>query len=496
MKFNDIIKFIERYIPAPDKKYPGELGLERMKYLVSLLGDPQFSYPVIHVGGTSGKGSTATIIASILATKYKVGLHTSPHLVKVNERMKILNNFNAPQPLQGKPPLKVRGGEGELTDDISDSQFVELIHEIKPYIQKMESSKYGPPSYFEIVTAMAFLYFMQQKVDMAAIEVGMGGRYDATNVVNPLVAVLTNVGLDHTEVLGSTIEEIAKDKAGIIKPGIQVVSGVNQPSVIKIVEEKCKEMGANLSLLNNQLQIPSPRRSRGRCLDTIRGVSEVFCYRIREITDKGSVFDYLGEQKYKNVKLSLLGKHQVENAVVAIRAIEKLSNQPIIQSTNQLISNKIGEKGIREGLADSYIPGRMEIVSRKPLIILDGAHNGDKAKALTDAIKDIFPKKKVIAVVAIKHDKDAALIIKELIKITDEFIFTQYLITTDVGRTPSYNPVRLAEIAQTISPEKKIFIEKDPQKALDTAKRKAGDDTLILITGSLYLVGEVIKYKQ
>ena len=199
--FNQAVRFLEQYIPTPDKKHLGELGLKRMQYLMELLGNPQLRYPTIHVGGTSGKGSTATIIASILATKYKVGLHTSPHLVKINERIKILSkpkSFWGAERLQN--PFDSTQGKRFWTsqNDIKSKDFVDQVIYIKPFVEKLEKSKLGAPSYWEIVTAIGFLYFYQQRVDLAVIEVGLGGRFDASNVIEPKVSVITNVGLDHT----------------------------------------------------------------------------------------------------------------------------------------------------------------------------------------------------------------------------------------------------------------------------------------------------------
>ncbi|MBI4990786.1 bifunctional folylpolyglutamate synthase/dihydrofolate synthase [Candidatus Gottesmanbacteria bacterium] len=423
--FSQAVKFLERYIPTPEKKHPGELGLRRMEYLMNLLGNPQFRYPTIHVGGTSGKGSTATIIASILATKYKVGLHTSPHLVKITERIKIFG--------QDDPGSFLR--EFDPGSDISEDEFIGLVNYIKPFVDKVEKSNLGLPSYFEIVTAMAFLYFYQQKVDIAVIEVGMGGRFDATNVIRPEVAVLTNVGLDHTEILGDTIEKIAEDKAGIIKPGILVVSGVKQTSVIQIIREKCKEESAKLSLL-----IPSPSGSARQFLHHPRSpsaTSEVFpwlafSYRIKQIDSKGSVFDYKGIKSLKNLKLKL-----------------------------------------------------------NPLVILDGAHNPDKVKALADSVKKIFPKKRITTIIAIKNDKDAKEMLTQLLEVSYKVIFTKFELTADIGIITSYDPNKLLGIGRTIAKDKSMSVTADAKKAVDQAIKSAKSSDLILVTGSLYLVGEI-----
>ncbi len=456
--FKEAVKFLERYIPTPDKKHPGEFGLKRMERLVELLGNPQFAYPTIHVGGTSGKGSTSTIIATILAQKYKVGLHTSPHLVKITERIRTYS----------RPPLAeiARGG---LIKDISVNDFIDLLNEVYPAIKKIEESKLGNPSYFEIVTAMAFLYFKKQKVDIAVIEVGMGGRYDATNVIKSDVAVITNVGLDHTEILGDTVEKIAEDKAGIIKQGVKVVTAVKQPSVIKIIENTCKDKDASLSLVSRP---PLAISARGGLIK----------YEAKKIDENGCIFDYIGEKAYRDLRISLLGRHQVENAAIAIRVVEILRAPLAISARGALIK----EKEIRLGLERAYIPGRLEIISKKPLVILDGAHNPEKMKALVAAIKKIFPKKKVKAIIAIKSGKDAKGILKEILPICHEVIFTKFRLTTDLGDTFSYTPAELQEINSRGG-----LIKIDPIEAIKEAMKNTDSDSLILITGSLYLIGEV-----
>lgn len=513
-------KFLEKYVPDPSKKYPGSLGLERMKEFCNLFDNPQLFYPTIHVGGTSGKGSTSTIIASILATKHKVGLHTSPHLVRINERIKIFNpstemssipNFSDAPPFGnhvGNGPIKStllkqrlpgRGRSSKLaSSDISDKCFISLVNELKPVVEQMENGRWGAPSYFEIVTAMAFLYFKQQKVDIAVIEVGLGGRFDATNVIKPVVAVLTNVGLDHTDVLGNTVEKIAEDKVGIIKPGIQVVSGVKQSSVIDILMSKVKGQRSMLSLLNRD-----------------------FSYHLKSVTEKGSVFDYKGNlsgsglQGAKgltlyNLKLNLLGVFQVENAALAIKAIEKLSaNKMSLRGTEATVTKQspdpvgspqsfqslaMTEVEIRKGLISAHISGRLEIIYRNPLVILDGAHNTDKMSALVQSIKKIFPGRKVTALVAIKDDKNAKEILKTLLPICREIIFTGYEVKADQGIIRSYNPHQLLSLAQSLDSTKKYFLMGNPQEAINLYYKKAAKDDVLLITGSLYLVGEIKKW--
>ncbi|MBI2617758.1 bifunctional folylpolyglutamate synthase/dihydrofolate synthase [Candidatus Gottesmanbacteria bacterium] len=444
--FPAAVKFLENYIPDPTKKFPGELGLLRMRTLMEFLGNPQDSYPTIHVGGTSGKGSAATLIASILSQKYIVGLHTSPHLVSIRERIKIFSK-----------------NKQQVTDNnknnISEEKFVHILQEVISAIQKLEKSELGKPSYFEVVTAMAFLAFQREEMDMAVIEVGMGGKFDATNVVKkPLVAVLTNIGLDHTEVLGDTVEKIAVDKSGIIKSAVEVVSGVTQPSVIKIIETSCREKGAHLSLLGRD-----------------------FSYSLQSISEGGSVFDYQGKHSYANLNLTLQGSYQIENAAIGIRCIEVLPEK-----------FSLSESQIRNGLKNATIAGRFEILSKKPLIILDGAHNEDKIRALMSSLRTMYPKKTITTLLAIKNDKRQEAMLRVLLLYCKKIILTKFSLTTDMGETLSFPPEELKKTILTIDPTAEVQVLPDVSIALQQAKREIKRD-LLLITGSLYLVGEVKK---
>jgi len=501
--YESAVKFLEKYIPTPDKKYPGKMGLLRMQYLANLLGNPQRKYKTIHVGGTSGKGSVATIIASILGTKYKVGLNTSPHLEKITERIQLGSDLNV---RQGLTP-------------IPDNAFVALLNEIQSQIEQMRTTRFGSPSHFEIMTAMVFLYFFKKKVDVAVVEVGLGGSFDATNIINPIVAVLTNVGLDHTQVLGDTVEKIAMDKAGIIKRGIEVVSGVRQDSVIKIIKEKCEKEGASLSLL-----VPSPRSSarqflhhpRSPCLPAgrLRATSEVFpwlafSYRIKKITSKGSVFDYFGgtsgsdislSQKdnqgltLSDLRLSLLGEHQVENAALAIRAVEMFYESHFDKQWASKIDSgqaRMTEKEVSRGLKNAFIAGRMEIVRRNPLVVLDGAHNRDKIKALVDSMKRIFPNKKVRLLMAIKNDKDAREMIRFIVPICESIILTSFRLKGDIGEIGAHDPEKLKKIIYKLDVHMNVTILYDAKKAYKQILKGARRDDIILVTGSLYLVGEI-----
>lgn len=436
--FSEAVSYLESLIPTSKaSKFPGLLGLQRQKYLMSLLGNPQDKYPTIHITGTSGKGSTAYLISSILTSAgYKVGLHISPHLVSVTERIQI-NNKN-----------------------LEKKKFIDLVNRIIPYIKKTANSKYGIPTYFEVLVALAFQAFYEEKVDLAVIEVGMGGKYDGTNVIKkPLVSVITNVGLDHTQVLGDTVEKIIQDKKDIIKKNSQVVSGVKQKSVIEIIEVKCRKENSPLYLLNRN-----------------------FSYKVSKLDNRGSIFSvYTRRNQYLNLDLKLLGLHQVENASLAVMASELLNNKGF----------EIKENAIKDAFGNAYLPGRLEIIKRNPLIIFDGAHNVDKIKAIVDTIPKIFSYQKLIVVFALKRKKDAKAIFSQLLKIADSVILTKFSIGTDTGLNLSFPPKKLQQIlfndfnfrnVESITPAHKAL-----QKALTTQK----DNDMILVTGSLYLIAEL-----
>lgn len=437
--FEDAVKVLSAYIPHSPGGAQGPQGMERVVRLLAALGNPHRHYPVIHVGGTAGKGSTATMISSLLQQRYPtVGLHTSPNLVRVNERMKV---------------------NGQ---DIDDATFMALTNEMLPALVSLSGAGLGIPTYFEILTVMTFLYFSHRQVDVAVVEVGMGGTLDGTNVVMPAVAVLTNVGLDHTEILGDTVEEIATDKVGIIKPNIRVVSGVTQSSVVKIVDEACRKNHAALALLGRD-----------------------FTVTVRRVTSEETVFDYAGHQNFPQIQLSLLGAYQATNAALALRAVEEFQSV--------LKAEMIPETTIRQVLTTMAMPGRLEIIDHDPLVILDGAHNPDKMAALAGSLKILFPKRRIITVVAIKRGKETGTMIQQIGQISSDVIATSFDVTTEAGETLSYTPEELAAVIQPYYPLHHVSLCDDPPAALEAARTMARSSDIILVTGSLYLVGEIKK---
>jgi len=408
---------------------PSRIGIETsltpIRQLLKLLGNPERNFRVVHVGGTSGKGSTSTFIASILnQAGYRVGLYTKPHLITARERFVI---------------------NGEC---ISTEELLVLLDKIAPYAQIIE------PTWFELLTALGFFYFSDQKVDVAVIEVGLGGRLDATNILLPDLAVLTNVGLDHTGILGETIEQIANEKAGIIKASGAVVSGPKQSSVRKIVQSHCDKLSAKLYLIDRD-----------------------FSYSISSMSKTGSSFSFVSAGKtFDKLNLRVIGEHQIENASLAIMSSIHLSNNGYV----------ISDANITEAMASISIPGRLEVVHLSPTILLDGAHSPPKMESLAKTLSLLFVNDydRIIGLLAFSAGHDAFHSLSFLAPFLDIAILTQFDAHTDYPETLAQDLKKLNDVIQ-------IYIEPDPFRALDKSLTLAQSDDLICGTGSIYLVGQL-----
>jgi len=433
--FQNAVAYIESFIFSISKPPEYYRTLERTRDLLNKIGNPQNNYPIIHIGGTSGKGSTSHITAAILqAAGYKVGLHTSPHLQTVTERFMINRQL------------------------MPESIFVKYVNQLKPILEQiiLESPE-NPPTYFEILTCLAFLYFANEKVDYAVFEVGMGGKLDSTNICMSKVAVLTNVGLDHTQILGDTVEKITIEKMQIIKPNIKAVTGATQKTVLQLIKEHAKQSNTQLSILNQDFRVDS--------------------YQADDLS--GGSFNYVSPLlTINNLKISLPGSFQTDNAALAIRAVQQLNNP------------KIHEHNIREAFGNIAIPGRIEMVSVfGKTLILDGAHNPMKMQGVVQAIKAQFPKEKFPVIFCAKHDKDMSAMLKELLPITSQFIITSFSKITDLGYNVMattdqiYNAIRQSN--QDIPVIKVEF-----NQLLENLKNINSDK--LFVTGSLYFVGAVI----
>jgi len=400
--------------------------LERMRALLRALGDPQETYPTLHVGGTSGKGSTSTMLAAALAGSGKrTGLHTKPHIVSLTERMRV---------------------DGIA---IADDDFANLLNEIRPAIESVVP-EYGRPTYYETVLALAFVYFAQLKVDVAVIEVGIGGMLDGTNVLrHPQVSAITNIGLDHTDVLGNTLEDIALDKAGIARRGVPLVSDVADAGPREQIERICTQVGAPFLSVRDLVTIESqPGEPYGQSF-TIRTPKDTYA-----------------------LSLPVLGRFQQRNAATAVLALEQLSD-----------ALRPAHDDIETAMSRLVIPGRMEFFPSHPSVVFDIAHNPDKARNLVDALLETFSDRRFVAIVAIGESKDAKHILEELTRLPASFIFTSF---EAVGRAP-ISPTRLASLVQDFGAWGRAV--NDPVEAFSIARRNAAADEIVLVTGSTYVVG-------
>ncbi|MFY9370462.1 MAG: folylpolyglutamate synthase/dihydrofolate synthase family protein [bacterium] len=413
-------------------RFGSHLGLDRVERLLAKLGRPQDRLPAVHVAGTNGKGSTSAMIASILAAAgYRVGLYTSPHLCSYTERF-LING-----------------------QEISPRELDELLARIRPVVEELARQPgMEHPTEFEILTAAAFLYFAGAKVDLAVLEVGLGGRLDATNVISPLVAVITHIALDHRDVLGETLPEIAREKAGIIKAGVPVVSSRQEPEAAAVIEAACQEQGSTLSLVGRDIKVEKIRLAAG-------GIS---C-------------DLSGENwRYPDLHIPLLGRHQAENGATALGAVELLRQHGFT----------IGEGDVRQGLARLRWPGRMEVIPGKPLFLLDVAHNPDGVRVLRAAMGSHFPGRRVVMVFGALADKDVAAMAAQLTPLADVVIATR-------PESPrALEPEAAAALFREQVPT--VLVEGEIPAALARAREYAGPGDIILVCGSFYLVGSARAY--
>lgn len=416
-------------------KFGIKFGLERFTELCRRMDNPQDSLRVIHVGGTNGKGSTCTFITSILiAAGYKVGTYLSPYVFDVRERIQI---------------------NGEM---ISKEDFAELVSDIAPEVEAVASTDFGQGTEFEVKTLMAFLHFARQNVDFAVIEVGMGGRYDATNLVHPLVSAITNVTLDHTDRLGDTVEKIAWDKAGIAKPGAPLVTAAVDDAW-RVIHDTARSQGVEKiwRVLPRGYAIPADCQS----------ADEI----IRFSGEDGEVSVDLPDSKV-NAILRLPGDFQYANAATAAAVVAALG-EPI--STSAII----------DGLSSAYLPGRMEVLRRKPYVVIDAAHNPDGAKKLAESVPKMFTYNRLILVAGMLSTHSAEEVLGYLAPLADEIIATKS--TWHKARPAS----DVAESASIANPSAKVVTIESVPDAVRAALESAFEDDLVLITGSFYTIGEV-----
>jgi dihydrofolate synthase/folylpolyglutamate synthase len=409
-----------------------KLGLENIMALLGTLGDPHLSFPSVHVAGTNGKGSVSAMLEEILRGHgFRTGLYTSPHLVSVEERIRV-------------------GGEA-----ITPERFCVLLERIRGTIEGLMAAGrlVYHPTFFEVLTALAFVHFAESRLDVAVLEVGMGGRFDATNVVRPLVAVITTISRDHEKHLGSTLRQIAFEKAGIIKPGVPVVCGVPGGVALREIRRLARERGAPL------VQVFGPRTR----LEASR-------------TDGAFRFRYAsGADEYAYTP-GLAGRHQGTNAAVAIAAAEVLGRT----------WRPLRKAGILRGIRRTRWPGRLETVSRQPLVVLDGAHNEEGTDSLASYIRSVIRKPAILVFAAMK-DKDIRAMARRL------FPQAQTVILTRVPHKRSALPEEIWEAAREF--RDRIRLEPDVSTAVRLALEESAGRTPVVIAGSLFLVGEVKKLR-
>ncbi|WP_079509924.1 bifunctional folylpolyglutamate synthase/dihydrofolate synthase [Mesobacillus jeotgali] len=402
-------------------------GLSRMEWMLERLDHPERRIKTIHVGGTNGKGSTVTFLRSILQTAgYRVGTFTSPYFEQFNERISI----------NGNP--------------VSDKELVEMTNVIKPLADELDRSELGGPTEFEVITAMSIYYFAKMSpVDVVIYEVGLGGRFDSTNVIHPLLSIITSIGLDHTAILGDTYEQIAFEKAGIIKNGVSVITGVKQPAALDVIQKKALEGKSPIYQLDKDFLTGS-----------------------REAVPHGERFAFTSMfGNYMNLETSMLGSHQVDNAACAVMAAQVLANY---------YSFMIEESDVREGLKLAYWPGRLEILSEAPYVLIDGAHNEEGINALASEIKSRYADKRITILFAALKDKKLDKMIATLEDVADQLVFTSF----DFPRAASAEELHAAANISNvkIAPNYKEFL---CDKITDL---KSGE--IFIVTGSLYFLSE------
>lgn len=412
---------IERHV----RYAPEVMTLERPRAVLAALGDPHRAYPVIHITGTKGKGSVGAMCAAALRESgLKVGLYSSPHLQDYRERFRINNQL------------------------ISPEEFTELVNQLRPVVETVPDL-----TWFEVTTALGFLYFAQEKVDVAVIEVGLGGRLDATNVVSPVVSVITSLSYDHTHLLGNSLASIAREKAGIIKPGAPVVSAPQPSEALAVLEQVAAENGSPLILVGRDW-LYSPEHS----------------------TPHGEWFRAgPSGQPTQPYFTALPGEHQALNATVALAALDCAAQAGL----------PVTAEGIRLGFAQVDWPGRLEVVERSPLLVLDAAHNGESAWRLRAALDALFPQRPLVLIFGASADKDVTGMFAALLPVADVLVAAQAI------HPRALDPATIADTARRAGFAGPVYQIPDVREALRQARALAGPEGLIVTTGSLFIVGEV-----
>lgn len=415
--------------------HPGELTLDRIRALLRQLGDPQDRLKIIHVAGTKGKGSTSAMLAVVLQQAgYRTGLFTSPHLLHVEERVQV----------DGRP--------------ISPVDFIRCLREIELAAWVVESEQHSALTYFEIITALGFLHFAQQEVDVAVVEVGLGGRLDSTNVCSPLVSVITSISFDHMAQLGNTLAAIAGEKAGIIKPGRPTISGATTSDAAEVISQIAKERESPLKTLGGDF-------SYSYCGGVVAP---------GQIT-RPAVSVTINDEVWPELELPLFGEHQAANAAVAIACVSELRREGF----------QIPFETVRDGLSNVKWPARLEVVSQSPTVVLDCAHNVASIQAAVETVQAAFASSRRGLIFACSKDKDLPGMLTRLVPHFQRVWFTQY--SSSARGAPADE---LAALWQCLGGGTSEVVQ-TPAQTLQAAQDWAGSDDLICVLGSVFLAGEI-----
>ncbi|PEZ10402.1 bifunctional folylpolyglutamate synthase/dihydrofolate synthase [Bacillus sp. AFS018417] len=406
-------------------------GLERMRWMLEELGNPERHIKCVHLAGTNGKGSTLTYMRYMLQeAEYKVGTFTSPYIETFNERIST----------NGMP--------------ITDQEITDLVNIVKPVVEKLDKTDLGETTEFEIITVMALYYFGKTNpCDIVLFETGLGGRFDSTNVIHPVLSIITNIGHDHMHILGDTLEDIAFEKAGIVKSGVPVITGVQQGGALEVIRTITNEKRSNIYELGNQFKVEHLSADK-----------------------QGEQFTFSSPfHTYEDLFISMKGQHQVQNAALALMAITYLK---VYQAF------LIDEEHIRKGLTEAYWIGRFEQLSTHPHVIIDGAHNPEGVYSLVETVRAHYSEKRIIVLFTALGDKQLDEMVRQLETIADEMIFTTFTFDRAIS----------AEALAAYSKRESKHIFKNWQEAIDTTMASLQEEDVFILTGSLYFISEARKY--
>jgi dihydrofolate synthase / folylpolyglutamate synthase len=437
MNYKDALAFLNQFTNYErELNYPYNglaMNLRRVRAMLHALGDPDRGMRIAHVGGTKGKGSTAVMIEAIARSQgYVTGLFTSPHLLDLRERIRINNAL------------------------IGEDVMARLTERLPAAAQLVAAEPdLGAISFFEVLTVLGLLAFADAKVDLAVLEVGLGGRFDATTVVGPTVSVLTHISLDHMDILGADLASIAGEKSFIIKPGVPAVIAPQPEEAYAVFSRRCREVGAR--------EVRAAQQYRWRLLS-------------HAVT--GMTADFSGTRELKAVKVPLVGAHQLNNVITALAAVDELSASGLA----------IGDRAVRDGLGSLYWPARFERVAEGPDLILDGAHNAHSAACLREALDELYPGRRILAVIGLSSDKDIEGFVRELEPCLHAAVITRS------HRSRAADPARVAQ-AFSAAP---VRLHQIPNvaDAMKTVLQLARPQDVILVTGSFYVISEVMEWRR